>query len=166
MSLSGSIIGMAVTLGIIDLALGWLLGRYCSRRPASIRQAQEPDPVELRDVAQRLAEQVARVHQEVDQHQGRVERVNRSLLAVRSTDEGARAESVLESVAEILRINARLQDRLLDAEDRLQEQGREIESWMTEARTDPLTGLPNRRAFDKRSRGRFTNGSARGRPFR
>ena len=54
---------------------------------------------------------------------------------------------VMASVAEILRIHARLQDQLKAAEARLQFQDKQIQSWRTAARTDPLTGLANRRAF-------------------
>jgi len=51
---------------------------------------------------------------------------------------------VLKAVTEILQHNSRLQDRLMAAEEQLCQQAKQIESWMTEARTDPLTGLPNR----------------------
>ena len=54
--------------------------------------------------------------------------------------------SVLSQVVEA---NEQLQKRLNEAEHMLKEQASEISIYMSEARTDALTGLPNRRAFDE-----------------
>jgi len=56
------------------------------------------------------------------------------------------AASLLECVVDA---NEQLQQRLNEAEEELQEQSRKISSYMSEARTDPLTGLLNRRAFEE-----------------
>jgi diguanylate cyclase len=147
MSLSDGIIIAAVALAVVNLPLGWLLGRrrapYCPASPV----LPQRDARDLHDVAQRLAEQVANVNRDVNQHQGRLQQVNRELLDAQPDEQSLVAKSVLASVAEILRINAQLQNRLLAAEEKLQDQGQQIQSWMEEARTDALTGLPNRRAF-------------------
>ena len=47
-----------------------------------------------------------------------------------------------------LQLNAKLEQRLNDVESRLHEHTENISDFMTEARTDGLTGLPNRRAID------------------
>ena len=44
--------------------------------------------------------------------------------------------------------NERLQGQLRQAEQKLEEQGEQLQSKMVEARTDALTNLANRRAFD------------------
>jgi diguanylate cyclase len=148
MSLSNWIIIAALALAVVNLPLGWLLGRRRPRGEALLSVRPGPDAQDLHEVAQRLAQQVADVNRDVNQYQGRMEQVNRELQDARPDEPGHLAQSVLASVAEILRINARLQTRLLTAEEKLQGQGRQIEAWMAEARTDALTGLPNRRAFD------------------
>ena len=148
MSLSNWIILAALALALVNLPLGWLLGRRRLRGQAPLSVRPGPDAQDLHEVAQRLAQQVADVNRDVNQYQGRMEQVNRELQDAQPDDSGHLAQSVLASVAEILRINARLQTRLLTAEEKLQGQGRQIEAWMAEARTDALTGLPNRRAFD------------------
>jgi diguanylate cyclase (GGDEF)-like protein len=95
-----------------------------------------------------MSESVAGVAHDVGQHRSRIEQLSQELSAAQSSPEGRPAESLLHAVAEILQINARLQDRLLSAEEKLHQQARQVDSWMAAARTDPLTGLPNRRAFD------------------
>jgi diguanylate cyclase len=51
-------------------------------------------------------------------------------------------------MAQIVEANEQLQQRLNNAEATLQDQAEEITAYMCEARTDTLTELPNRRAFD------------------
>jgi diguanylate cyclase len=68
---------------------------------------------------------------------------------------GPNADSQSESghstqtlLAKTLQLNAKLEQRLIDVESRLHEHTENISDFMTEARTDGLTGLPNRRAID------------------
>ena len=51
-------------------------------------------------------------------------------------------------LAQIMQANEHLRRRLDEAESSLQCKSEELQSYMTEARTDSLTGLPNRRAMD------------------
>nr|WP_236624862.1 GGDEF domain-containing protein [Rhodopirellula sp. SWK7] len=53
-------------------------------------------------------------------------------------------------ISQIMGTNEELQSRLHAAEKQLEEQTQQIESYLTEARTDGLTGLFNRRAFDRK----------------
>lgn len=139
---------VGVVFAFLHVALGWLLRRswppYGRKGAAHARR----EVAELRHVAQQLAQQVVNVNRDISEHQGRMHEVNRGLAATCSEEEGPLAQVVLSSVADILRINARLQSRLEAAETKLRQQGAQIESWMAEARTDPLTGVANRRAFD------------------
>lgn len=57
---------------------------------------------------------------------------------------------MLNMISQIMNSNEELQSRLDAAEKQLAEQTNQIESYLTEARTDGLTGLFNRRAFDKK----------------
>jgi diguanylate cyclase len=52
-------------------------------------------------------------------------------------------------LSQVVDANEQLQQRLNQAEHMLKEQASEISTYMSEARTDALTGLPNRRAFDE-----------------
>jgi len=63
--------------------------------------------------------------------------------------QGGNAENVVvDAVSQIMTANEKLQARLADAEQKIQAQAEELSNQQTEARTDALTKLPNRRAFD------------------
>jgi diguanylate cyclase len=57
-------------------------------------------------------------------------------------------EGVISAVARLIEANQTMQSQLSSVEDKLHEQARLVEMKATEARTDVLTGLANRRAFD------------------
>ncbi len=56
----------------------------------------------------------------------------------------------------IIKVNRELEDRLQTTEARLESQTKELANYLTEARTDGLTGLNNRRAFDQLIEARYT----------
>ncbi len=56
-------------------------------------------------------------------------------------------QSLLKHISDA---NQNLQSRLDSAEERLENQTKDLASYLTEARTDGLTGLANRRAFDQK----------------
>lgn len=60
----------------------------------------------------------------------------------------AQPSQIVAMLAQIVKANDLLQQRLDTAEKTLQGQATEIASYLSEARTDTLTGLPNRRVFD------------------
>lgn len=66
------------------------------------------------------------------------------------------ATSTQTLLVKTLQLNAKLEQRLSDVESRLHEHTENITDFMTEARTDGLTGLPNRRAIDDELSRRMT----------
>jgi diguanylate cyclase len=59
------------------------------------------------------------------------------------------AQDVGSILEKMISANEQLQSRLSSAEHRLERQAHELADYLTEAHTDGLTGLANRRAFDK-----------------
>ncbi len=57
--------------------------------------------------------------------------------------------ATLGLLTQVVEANEQLQNRLNQAEHMLKQQAGEISTYMSEARTDALTGLPNRRALDE-----------------
>ena len=58
-------------------------------------------------------------------------------------------DALIHAMVRLADTNKATQGRLASAERKLREQAQEIESHASEARTDALTLLPNRRAFDE-----------------
>lgn len=142
-----TIVLLGVAFAALQLAAGIVIGRYLPWRERRAPGAAA-DPVRLQRLARRLCQVTSRVADDVGQHQAHMEQATRDLLAAASADGSDVTEVVLATIAGVMKINERLQHRLSDAEEKLQRQARQIESHLTEARTDSLTGLPNRRAFD------------------
>jgi diguanylate cyclase len=92
---------------------------------------------------------VTRVAHDVDEHQTQLTKVNQELAAAQLSNTDGPVGFVLRTVGHLLEVNGRLQVRLSAAEEKLQQQTAEIQSHIAAARTDPLTRLPNRRAFDE-----------------
>ncbi len=101
-------------------------------------------------------------------YSGDVKRYQKQLTAIdakfRSSPAPPPAE-MLETLQQIMQANQQLQSRLESAEQKLENQTDQISSYLTEARTDGLTGLFNRRAFDKALDGLFGDWTQKGQSF-
>jgi len=63
--------------------------------------------------------------------------------------------TIVDLLSQIVDVNASLHARLENAEGTLENQVAEISAYKSEARTDPMTGLANRRVFDEQLRERL-----------
>lgn len=152
-----------VLVSLVNLLLGGLIGyAICRRRmnrpvpelplaeaaPAAKQDEISPDLVRaIEDMAQRIVSDsnLARIHRDASHHAGQVSQRpgnNADVLAGRI-------------IAQVISANEDLQGKLARSEEQLDQQSAVLKSQMAEARTDPLTGLPNRRAFDNELARRF-----------
>lgn len=84
----------------------------------------------------------------------------------KSADEsGGISSKAVELIAQITSANQRLKQRLESAEATLKTQARDLEDSLSEARTDALTGLLNRRAFDEESNRRWAHWQRKEQPY-
>lgn len=136
-------IALGVTLGC------WLPRVSFWRRSDSTKrvteQVQDQDRRQARHSLQQLQSLAVSVAAQVGQHSERVQEINSELTA----GAGLSSESVMAVVARLIEANAKMQEQLVDAEHRLEAKAKEIESHVSEARTDALTRVNNRRAFDE-----------------
>jgi diguanylate cyclase len=98
----------------------------------------------LQDLATHMADNV-------DQHSSRVEQINQELNLANAGN----PEAVVSAVARLIEANQQMQEQLKTTETKLHEQAQLVETRSAEARTDALTALPNRRAFDDELNRRF-----------
>ncbi len=75
------------------------------------------------------------------------------------------ASDVQNLLRKITEANQNLQARLDQAEEKLDGQTKELACYLTEARTDGLTGLPNRRSFDQKIDERYARWTSHKKPF-
>lgn len=125
-----------------------------SPEPAPANEQDEED-TDLSDMLQCAVENVQSLADgmriDVHEHSQSVERINNDLTAISGVDGVARV------IAHLIDANRHLDTRLNVAESRLLEQSQQLRSHRVEARTDALTGLPNRRVFDEGLQRLFDN---------
>lgn len=133
-------------LGLVLLGIGILIGR----RPLATTGEATFDAGERERMLQLLHE----LGQWASDYSGDVseyrERLGEVAQAVRESGEQQGSQNrVLMLLHQIIENSAQMQSRLDAAEKQLERQRSQIESYLSEARTDGLTGLANRRAFDR-----------------
>jgi diguanylate cyclase len=140
-----------VLVGILPsvlLASGVVIGRYFLSVDKNRKESAGLDGVHLHRFARRLHQLAGSVADDVGQHQAKIQQVSKDLTAANKAEHPPLTEVVLGAIARVVESNAQLQQRLTVAETRLQQHAEQIRAQISEARTDPLTDLPNRRAFE------------------
>ncbi len=162
------VIGFLI-FGLIQLGVGILLGRRLASRGAgpnkeevsrggksslahqSHRSPSErslPTSSEHAEMVSRLFRMVSDVRDELGAYREQLELLAGQLAERMDTNPRDLARVFLEAITRSLQINQWLRDRLIEVEERLRRQAEELHRYSNEARTDPLTGLVNRRGFD------------------
>lgn len=108
----------------------------------------ETDRQAMLSLLQQLATWTNEYSGNVSSYQTRLGTISREFQRDAAAAKPPSTTRVLGLLGEIMQSNASLQQRLESAEKQLDRQTRQIESYLTEARTDGLTQLANRRAFD------------------
>lgn len=145
----GFLVGVLVAVGLLlagvmaGIVAGWQL-----------RAAREDNrPRELQPVLSSLVRFTSSFSRDVSEYRSLIEAAAaraKTLAHAPHSDNtsGSDADSSSALLAQIVQANEHLRRRLDEAESSLQCKSEELQSYMTEARTDSLTGLPNRRAID------------------
>jgi diguanylate cyclase len=149
-------IAFAAVAAGLGAGAGWWF--RCPTAERGVPEEQEPDGTEtqeenekpqnsrehdLQRIAAQLHQVTASVAADVDAHNTRVQEINDGLSS--SDDQEVH---ILTAVEQLVRANEEMRTQLSSAEQRLQVQASEIETHVQQARTDALTKLANRRAFD------------------
>jgi diguanylate cyclase len=136
---------LGLLVGAVQLGLGLLLGMWIVRRRTTGSTSQLRH---ARDMAHGVADLASSISHDVARYRARMETVSQQLTPDGQTAETASPRLVAQVVKRLTAAIQHLQDRLQTAEHRLEEQARQTGEFLSEARTDALTGLPNRRALD------------------
>jgi len=133
--------------GVLMAAGGAFFTFWLCRRGEKRRIAENKDRIDsekTRAAMEQLNELANRIRSDVGSHSSRVEEISKDL----AEDSGLDVTQVAVIVRKLLDANRMMQDQLTTAEEKLREQARQIQVHLEAARTDALTGLANRRAFD------------------
>jgi diguanylate cyclase len=129
----------AVAMTASGMAVGWWLHRGLGGAKAA-----QDEPRLAREVLRCLREIARRMAVNVGQHSSRVGEINQELTLA----DGRAPETVVALVAKLIDANHDMQRQISTVDEKLHEQAVLVELRATEARTDALTGLANRRALD------------------
>lgn len=146
---SGLALVVGIAIAVVLLAVGIGLGIRFSRRKNSgtlNRAINEADGERVLQLLQDLGNWTSEYSGNVNQYSSEIGELSTALSNSGDSSGGPR---VLMLLQQIMDSNGKLQTRLEAAERQLEKQTLQIESYLTEARTDGLTGLSNRRAFDQ-----------------
>jgi diguanylate cyclase len=150
-------LSLAILMSSGGAGTGWLLQRALGRKPATLPEEQRM----AKEVIARLKDLASHMAANVGQHNSRVEEINQELTVKDSQG----PEGVISAVTRLIEANQSMQSQLSSVEDKLHEQARLVEMKVAEARTDALTGLANRRAFDDKVAACYEEFQRSRRPF-
>lgn len=142
MFLLGLVIGTSLLL--VGLGLGLWLGRRMATSPVL---DDSPEREQLIRFVKNFASWTTDFAGDFSKYQTQVRTLSKR---AESSSEHASIQDVQSILRQITDATQNLQSRLVNAEERLENQTNELASYLTEARTDGLTGLSNRRSFDQK----------------
>jgi diguanylate cyclase len=163
------LVGLLFGTGL--LLLGIVLGTWLARRSKTNRgfspesgqpSAEAPDQRQFLLFLSQLSRWTDELSGDVSTYHNQLNTLSRDIgLSPKKVS----SEDLSRLVSKFMNANTQLQARLDDAEGKLEDQTKEIASYLTEARTDGLTGLANRRAFDKKLDEKFQLFADNNEPF-
>ncbi len=138
---STSTILLIVAVSAVEIALGVTLG-WWMRGGRERRHLQQQAQVQR--AIGKIQQLTSDVAGDVGRHQSQMSSINQELALWGAPSK----ESLQSKVDEIVEVNNHLRQKLRKAEDKLQEQAQVIQTVQQANRTDALTGVANRRAFN------------------
>ena len=142
---------MGLLFGTTLLALGMAMGFWMAKRGASSELANAAratlEQQNMLALMRNMASWTNDFAGDFTRYQSKMESLSRVAAdgKTASTKEG-----VQRLLDQIVSANEALQSRLNNAELKLEDQTKQLAGYLTEARTDALTGLANRKAFDQK----------------
>ena len=137
-------------LGALQLVAGIAIGIWIRRSAGAGGDDTSHEMLQASLIAERLKGLADEMSTSAHAHRSELDRASQLLTSEDNRTDEALAEMVVEVIGDVMRANQNLQSQLETAESRLKEQAVEIEAHISRSLTDPLTGLPNRRAFNER----------------
>ncbi len=149
-----------VAIGVVVIAMTFAIGLGIGvwlgnrRRPThDLGTRQTAEAVELMNSVQTWARSFAG---DISEFHEKMQVFQDQLDAEGVAEEHGSGSPLFNLIGEIVDANETLRSKLNEAETSLDEKAKEVSSYLSEARTDPLTHLANRRSFDDEMSRRFS----------
>mgnify|MGYP002623918610 CR=1 FL=1 len=139
---------VGTAMGIVPLAIGLFLGVWLTRQGGWLGQPKPLSGEQSERLVQTLLQWTNSLVGDVDECRKQMAAIGEGVLQG-EIDVDQAPEAFVEMMSKMVEANGQMRQRLSFAEDALAQQARRIAETLNEARTDPLTGLPNRRMFDE-----------------
>ncbi|QDT69203.1 Response regulator PleD [Planctomycetes bacterium MalM25] len=163
-----------LVFAVIALAVGFAAGAWVCGGKSSNDSSREEEAASAAErlielerammASDRLRDLAASVASDVGTHNASIGAIEQQLAQAKASD-SPNEEAVTEAMVQIEGANAALQAKLAKAEQQIQAQAEQIKTHESEARTDSLTKLSNRRAFDDELARRFSEWERKNTPF-
>ena len=142
---------MGLLFGTTLLALGLAMGFWMAKRGAASELANAArialEQQSMLALMRNMASWTNDFAGDFARYQSKMESLSRVAADGKTT---STKEGIQELLDQIVSANEALQSRLNNAELKLEDQTKQLAGYLTEARTDALTGLANRKAFDQK----------------
>ena len=133
----------------VGLCVGFYLGRSTS--VSSERVVAKRERTETLKALATLLQSTEQLTSDVDAHNSEIAHVGKRVGNLKLTGEMEEVQqALLSQISNVLESNQKLEEDLQYTRYRMEEQAQEIDSARAEARTDVLSGVANRKAFDEK----------------
>jgi diguanylate cyclase len=141
---------LVFVIAALCAAVGYLAAVMLNHRQIAAerednRLSNELERKELTDFMEYVQLIASNVDAKVDQHSLNLVAINQDIASNKQPD----PKVVLRAVKQLFQANVQLHGELTTAREQIEVKQQQLESYMAEARTDTLTGVSNRRAFDE-----------------
>ena len=149
---------------LIGLCTGFYLGRT-TLVSQELEMAQQERSKTLKALLEVL-QSTEQLHNDVDSHTTELAQVGETVSGLKLTGEMEEVQqALLKHIGDVVKSNHRLEEDLHYTRYRMEEQAQEIDRTRLEARTDVLSGVANRKAFDEKLQFLVTSFKRLGEPF-
>jgi diguanylate cyclase len=133
---------------LVSIVIGAYMGySFALRRHGKVISEEREKTLQA---LQTVLESAAELRSDVDHHNTELRTVGHEVSAISSPQDYESVKSVLlQQITEVIESNRRLEHDLVYTRYRLEEQAQELDRTRLEARTDALSGVGNRKAFDE-----------------
>ncbi len=154
---------MGLLFGTTLLAIGIALGIWMGKRVGLANSSQFAiEQQQVSAALKNMANWTSDFAGDFSRYQNTMQSLSRDAADNKKVRTKEEVQRLLDKIVEA---NGQLQSRLDSAEEKLEVQTKQLAGYLTEARTDGLTGLANRKAFDQKLDECFAKWLATKKPF-